>query len=175
MTVTVRRRDTRPREAGMRRIRSSFASFGSRPTRRPLGGAFGLTAVLLVLAGAAAEPTRTPTPPPEPSETPSAVPETDCDEVQAPVLIHRVEPKYPEFLESQGIEGTVIAHSAITAEGKIADLEILESPNEILTRLATDAFRQWRYEPARCVESGKAIRVFVTQKATFRSKHAPNR
>ncbi|HTR04591.1 MAG TPA: energy transducer TonB [Thermoanaerobaculia bacterium] len=137
--------------------------------------AAGTVAAFVVLLGAAPEPTPTPTPRPAPSETPSATPEEGCEEIEAPVLVHRVEPQYPDFLESQGIEGTVVAHSAITTEGEIADLKILESPNETLARFAADAFRQWRYQPARCKESGSPIRVYVTQRATFKAKHAPGK
>ena len=139
------------------------------------GAAAGTVVVLALLLGAAPERTPTPTPRPEPSGTPPATPEEGCEEIEAPVLIHRVEPQYPDFLESQGIEGTVVAHSAITTEGEIADLKILQGPNETLARFAADAFRQWRYEPARCKESGNPVRVYVTQKATFKARHAPGK
>lgn len=68
----------------------------------------------------------------------------------------RVAPKdYPVEARRRGIEGEVIGLLTVDAEGKVVDVEIKQSLGHGLDELAAEAFRKWRFEPAR--ENGRAV------------------
>jgi TonB family protein len=86
--------------------------------------------------------------------------------VTAPVLVHRVEPEYPEPARKAGMEGVVILQAIISATGQVEELQVLRSPVALLGDAATRAVRQWRYLPSTL--NGRAVRVFLTVSVTFR-------
>jgi TonB family protein len=57
----------------------------------------------------------------------------------------RVEPIYPDDAKKAGIEGTVLFHAIIGADGTVKELE-LEDGEPALAKPAEDAVRQWKYE-----------------------------
>lgn len=68
----------------------------------------------------------------------------------------RVAPKdYPVEARRRGVEGEVIALLTVDAEGKVVDVEVKQSLGHGLDELAAEAFRKWRFEPAR--ENGRAV------------------
>ena len=90
-----------------------------------------------------------------------------CKDIESPVLIDCVDPNYPPDVRKQRLEGKVVAKAALTPDATLEDLRIVSSPSTVLSNLALEAFRQWRYKPAFCRELGKSIRVSVTMTATF--------
>lgn len=60
-------------------------------------------------------------------------------------LKKHVEPIYPEDAKKAGIEGTVLFHAIIGADGSVKELE-LEDGDPALTKAAEAAVRQWKYE-----------------------------
>ncbi len=62
------------------------------------------------------------------------------------MLIHRVQPDYPDIAESHRIEGTVVLHAIIGKDGKIKNLKVVSGP-EMLARSAIGAVEQWVYKP----------------------------
>jgi TonB family protein len=62
------------------------------------------------------------------------------------LLIHRVQPEYPEIASSHRVEGAVVLHAIIGKDGKIKDLKAVSGP-EMLVRPAIGAVQQWRYKP----------------------------
>ena len=122
---------------------------------------------ILLAASAVCASDVTPSPTPVVSPTPGA--DTDCvGPIQAPALIKRVEPHYPEALREQGVKGLVVLRGVLGTDGRITNISVLDSPSETLTTLAKDAFRQWRYKPAIC--DGRPHRVNMTAKITFYDK-----
>lgn len=82
-------------------------------------------------------------PPPLP---PPAKPKRVGGEIQAPALIHRVEPEYPGVAVSGKISGTVILEATVNEAGYVTDVSVLRSIL-VLDQAAIKAVRQWRYEP----------------------------
>ncbi len=78
---------------------------------------------------------------------------------QAPVLaevrndaqatpIVRISPSYPIEAAEQGIEGQVSLRFTITDDGKVADVEVLDStPSGTFDDAAVAALQKWRYDP----------------------------
>jgi TonB family protein len=89
-------------------------------------------------------------------EADTVVPSTDKSP-EMPKLIKRVQPSYPEEARKAGIKGTVVLRVLIDADGSCRVLEIVESPNPLLSDAARDAVNQWRYEPPRGA-TGKVLK-----------------
>jgi len=86
--------------------------------------------------------------------------------VQAAKLVSQVKPAYPEALQKQGIEGTVILRAVIGTSGQILSLSPFNNPDPALTKSAMDAVRQWRYTPT--LLNGEPVEVVTTITVGFR-------
>jgi TonB family protein len=61
-------------------------------------------------------------------------------------LLHRVEPRYPEEAQQQGIQGAVVLEAHIGADGAVQDVQVISGPAE-LAQASMDAVKQWRFKP----------------------------
>jgi periplasmic protein TonB len=82
------------------------------------------------------------------------------------VLLHRVEPAYPEISRRAHIKGFVILRSVIGLTRQVEDVQVVKSVHPLLDAAAIDAVRRWRYEPARL--NGRALRVYLWVTVDFR-------
>ena len=159
-----------PPNTRVQRTRSSASPPRSPLTRNPLGGRIAVAALLscLLVGMAAGTSTRSLDGAADsPAQKPVPV-DVKCNELQAPVLTHRVEPRYPEYIRKERWEGKVELHEIVGTDGKISDLAVRSSPGQPLSDLAVEAVSQWRYTPAYCKDLGKPVRVYVTITSTFR-------
>src|ERR1700730_10483350 len=62
------------------------------------------------------------------------------------ILMHRVQPTYPEEARRLGLQGNVILEATITVKGQIEDLKLI-SGHFLLAKAAIDAVGKWRYIP----------------------------
>jgi TonB family protein len=69
-------------------------------------------------------------------------------------LLERVEPEYPELARQQHIEGPVVLNVLVGRSGLVRELAVL-SGDPLLANAATDAVRQWRFNPHQL--KGKAV------------------
>ena len=92
----------------------------------------------------------------------------ECSEITHPEAIEKVNPTYPPEAREARIMGMVVLRSTISDEGTVEDLEVLESPDELLTTAALDAVNQWRFEPAKC--DGKSVGVYYNLTINFQLK-----
>jgi protein TonB len=95
-------------------------------------------------------------PPPPPPPPPSPPPATSArgpvrigGQLQAPDLIRRVEPEYPQFAAYAQIQGLVILEAVVSEDGHVTDVRLLRSAGYggVLDRAAVKALRQWQYSP----------------------------
>ena len=84
--------------------------------------------------------------------------------ISAPRLIHRVDPEYPPLAVNALIEGMVILEATVDATGAVTDTRVLRS-HFVLDQAATNAVRQWRYEPL--LLNGKALPFVLTVTVSF--------
>jgi TonB family protein len=61
-------------------------------------------------------------------------------------LVHRVDPQYPEAARAQHIEGPVVLEAQVLSDGSIGNIAVVEG-NPLLAEAATQAVRQWKYQP----------------------------
>ena len=73
---------------------------------------------------------------------------TPGGEVIAPVLIHRVNPPFPEVMRRARInEATVVIKCIIDKNGQVRDPEIVKSAMPPFNDAVLNAITQWRYQP----------------------------
>jgi len=65
------------------------------------------------------------------------------------------------------MNGKVVTECIIGLDGTISDVVVRESPSQVLSDLAVQAIRQWRYTPAYCKKLGEPIRVYLVVTVTF--------
>ena len=87
---------------------------------------------------------------PASSLEPSSVPE----ETSLGLLIHRVDPDYPQQALAQHLEGPVVLQAWIARDGTVRDVKLVKG-YFVLARAAFDAVKQWRFKPYS--PNGKAI------------------
>jgi TonB family protein len=86
--------------------------------------------------------------------------------VQATKLISQVKPVYPESAQRQGIEGTVLLRAVIARDGSLLSIGVMNTlADPELASAATDAVKQWRYEPT--LLNGEPVEVVTTISVNF--------
>jgi protein TonB len=86
-------------------------------------------------------------------------------EVSQPKLIKQVEPVYPEIARQARVEGVVTLEATTDIYGRVQSIKVLRSI-PLLDQAATDAVRQWVYEPM--VVSGRPRGVIFTVTVRFK-------
>ncbi len=89
--------------------------------------------------------------------------------IQATKLTYQVKPLYPETLQQQGIEETVLLRAIITKDGTLnapSMMVISTLANPELAKAAIDAVKQWRYEPT--LLNGEPLEVATTITVHFK-------
>ena len=76
--------------------------------------------------------------------------------VQAAMLVYRVEPVYPTLMRQIHRSGRVELHALIAADGTVQSLQAI-SGDPGFYQSALDAVRQWRYRPT--ILNGQAVEV----------------
>jgi protein TonB len=82
--------------------------------------------------------------------------------VQAPVIVHRVQPLYPRPAILVKKEGTAVVQATIDASGRVVDARILVDPGFGLGASARDAVLQFRFRPATLGGRPLAVRYQLT-------------
>lgn len=87
------------------------------------------------------------------SNTPTAVPKVAVQRVRVSqgvtqgLVIHRVQPVYPQMAKIARVQGPVVLAAIIGKDGTIQNLHVLSTASPLLNQAALDAVRQWRYRP----------------------------
>lgn len=77
-------------------------------------------------------------------------------DVMNALLIHRVQPQYPEPAKLIHLSGTVQLRAIIGVDGSVQNIQVV-SGNPILASAAVAAVRQWKYRPTQL--NGKPVEV----------------
>jgi TonB family protein len=92
--------------------------------------------------------------------SPSAAPASSLESSSVPeetslaLLIHKVDPDYPQQALSQHIDGPVVLQAWISRDGTVRDLKLVKG-YFVLGKAAFDAVKQWKFKPY--APNGKAI------------------
>ena len=88
-----------------------------------------------------------------------------CDEITHPVIVEKVNPKYPPSAREEKVMGVVTVETVITEEGVVDEIQVLRSPDDRLSTAAVEAISQWRFEPALC--DGEPVAVYYNLTVKF--------
>lgn len=86
--------------------------------------------------------------------------------VEAPVLLIRVSPGYPETARRAGLQGRVVLRAVIGLDGGVEDVRVASATSPLFEDSAREAVRRWKYRPARA--GGEPVRVYLTVTVDFR-------
>jgi TonB family protein len=84
--------------------------------------------------------------------------------VVAASIISQTKPAYPPEARASLVHGDVVLRAIIDKEGKISEVHVL-SGDDVLTKSAVDAVRQWRYKPM--LSDGQPTEVETTITVSF--------
>ncbi len=88
------------------------------------------------------------------------------DPSDAPKLIKKVSPIYPDEAKKALIQGVVDLQVTTDKEGNVAKVKVLRSESSLLSQASIDAVKQWKYEPM--MSNGKPVRLSFNVTLTFR-------
>jgi protein TonB len=91
--------------------------------------------------------------------------------VSPPVALDTGRPAYPEISRRRGQEGTVLLELSVDANGRVAEVRIVESSGfSALDTAAAEALRDWRFRPAQ--RGGVPIAASIIHPVHFRIETA---
>jgi TonB family protein len=76
-------------------------------------------------------------------------------------VVTRVQPHYPEEARQQRIQGAVVLKALVGADGSVQELKVI-SGDPLLVQAATDAVRQWRFQPHRSKGQSTGFETRIT-------------
>lgn len=82
------------------------------------------------------------------SELPAGDSPHHSSEISAPVAIRKVDPKYPQAMVLDHVEGEVILYGVIRRDGSVNGIQLVRGFDEQLDANAIEAFAQWKFQPA---------------------------
>ena len=88
--------------------------------------------------------------------------------LQPPIKLTHTAPIYPQALQAAGIEGQVVLAGRVAADGSVTGIEVVTPAHQDLVSAATDAARQWRFEPTRLW--GTPVEVPIKMTFNFRAQ-----
>jgi protein TonB len=111
-------------------------------------------------------PSAAPPPPPPPPVKKEAAPQRIKvgGNVQAAMVMKRVQPVYPALAKSARVSGVVHLAAVIAKDGTIQELKSLGGPALLITA-AMDAVKQWVYRPT--LLNGEPVQVETTIDVNF--------
>lgn len=139
----------------------------SRMLSRSLASGFVCALALLMLVGppASAQDSNGSPDPQMPGEAPARPSRVTINgNAMAARVLSIVQPEYPKALQDAHVSGTVILRAVIAKDGSMKEVTPLSGPPQLFGS-ATDAVKQWRYQPT--VVEGVPVEVSTTISITF--------
>ncbi len=70
------------------------------------------------------------------------------ENISSPIPMHKVDPKYPQELALEHVEGEVILYGVIRRDGTVDSIQKVRGIDEQLDANSIEAFAQWKFQPA---------------------------
>jgi TonB family protein len=86
--------------------------------------------------------------------------------VNAPNPTRKVDPKYPQDLIQEHVEGEVILYGVIRTDGSVDSIQLVRSLDKQLDANAIEAFKQWKFSPA--TKDGQPVAIEAIVHIPFR-------
>jgi TonB family protein len=82
-------------------------------------------------------------------------------EVMQRLLIHRVDPEYPEVARRARVQSVIVLDIVVGRDGSVVGMRPMNGP-DVLARAAMDALRWWKFEPYRMNGEPAVVETTVT-------------
>jgi TonB family protein len=92
-------------------------------------------------------------------------PHMTATDLSSPVVLTKVDPKYPPTLVADRVEGEVVLYGVIAADGSVGQIQVVRGVDDQLDENAKNALAQWKFRPA--TKAGEAIDVEVIAHIPF--------
>jgi periplasmic protein TonB len=109
-----------------------------------------------------------PTPPPPPKPVVHVGPYRVGGQVQAPMLVYRVQPTYPVLAKETRVQGDVALDCVIDKQGNVTEIKVVSGPS-LLISAAMNAVSQWKYSPTLLNRQPVAVELLATVHFTLNS------
>ena len=83
-----------------------------------------------------------------------------------PDPVHKVDPKYPQDLIQEHVQGEVVLYAVIRPDGSVDGIQLVRHLDQQLDRNSIAAFSQWKFKPA--TKDGQAVPVEAIVHIPFR-------
>jgi protein TonB len=90
-------------------------------------------------------------------------------EVTPPRLIQQTRPVYPAAALAMNLGGKVVLQVIVDEEGRVTEVQILQSTNTLFNQSAAEAVRQWRYTKP-IAHGGQAVACYLTVVVSFQTR-----
>jgi protein TonB len=84
-----------------------------------------------------------------------------AEEVEAPVPVRMVPPKYPVEMRKEGTSGVVTITCIIDEKGNVTEPTVEKATNDAFRQPALDALRKWKFKPAKKGGTPVALKVSI--------------
>jgi TonB family protein len=99
------------------------------------------------------------------AELHSEHPHVTATDLSSPVVLRKVDPKYPPTLVAERVEGEVVLYGVIAADGSVGQIQVVRGVDDLLDENARNALAQWKFKPA--TKAGEPIDVEVIAHIPF--------
>jgi TonB family protein len=93
-------------------------------------------------------------------------PRITSTDLSGPVPVRKVDPKYPQTLIGERVEGEVILYAVIKRDGSVDGIQLVRGVDEQLDANATNALAQWKFRPA--TKQGEPVELEAIVHIPFR-------
>jgi TonB family protein len=90
------------------------------------------------------------------------------DGVTAPTPVRGVEVDYTPAALAERVQGSVLLRAVVGEDGRVRNIEIVQSLHAELDEQASNALRQWEFKPG--TRDGKPVAVRIVTEFTFTLK-----
>lgn len=87
-------------------------------------------------------------------------------QLTAPGPLRKVDPKYPQDLIQEHVEGEVVLYGVIRADGSVDSIQVVHGLDKQLDANSVEAFGQWKFQPA--TKNGEPIAIEAIVHIPFR-------
>jgi TonB family protein len=93
-------------------------------------------------------------------------PHVTSTDLSSPVVVKKVDPKYPPTMVAERVEGEVILYAVIGEDGSVGEIQVVRGVEDLLDENSKSALAQWKFRPA--TKSGEPVEVEVIAHIPFR-------
>jgi protein TonB len=85
--------------------------------------------------------------------------------VMAPVVLRRVDPRYPQLLVKLKTRGAAVVECIVDRDGQVESVKVVSATHDLFGQAAAEAVKQWRFRAGTL--NGKTVKTIFQLRVTF--------